>query len=179
MHIGFVQLSQIRRSIHKSKVRRVPIFMLIFMILIGFMALVSGYLVSLENRLQRDNKFHPFSLHSNLNISPKARKVLAWLGIMIWIAAAALYVFGPPLDLSNGDALKVAGVVVGLLAFMLYGYGREIEFEKTGKSSASFAFADVMEQSDWLSVLLKASLALGKLMIFFIVLYCLKHAMNA
>ena len=153
--------------------------MAFFLTFIGFLALISGYLVSLEDRLQHDNKFHPFSLRSNLNISPKARKVLAWLGVMIWLAAAALYVFGPPLDLSNGDALKVVSVVVGLFAFMLYGYGREIEFDKTGASSTPFAFANVMEQSDWLSVLLKASLALGKLMIFFTVLYCLKHAMNA
>ena len=152
--------------------------MAFFLTFIGFLALISGYLVSLEDRLQRDNKFHPFSLRSNLNISPKARKVLAWLGVMIWLAAA-LYVFGPPLDLSNGDALKVVGVVVGVFAFMLYGYGRESEFEKTGKSSASFAFANVLEQGDRLRVVLKASLALGKLMIFFTVLYCLKHAMNA
>lgn len=153
--------------------------MAFFLTFIGFLALISGYLVSLEDRLQRDNKFHPFSLRSNLNISPKARKVLAWLGVMIWLTAAALYVFGPPLDLSNGDALKVVSVVVGLFAFMLYGYGREIEFEKTGASSASSAFANVMEQGDWLRVLLKASLALGKLIIFFIVLYCLKHALNS
>lgn len=98
---------------------------------------------------------------------------------MVWLAAAALYVFGPPLDLSNGDALKVVGVVVGVFAFMLYDYGREIESEKTGASSDSFAFAHMMEQGDGLSIVLKASLALGKLMIFFTVLYCLKHAMNA
>lgn len=118
--------------------------MLAFLILLGFMAFVSGYLVSFEDRLQRDNKLHPFSLRSNLNISPKARKVLVWLGVMIWLAAAALYVFGPPLDLSNGDALNVVSVVVGLFAFMLYSYSRETEFEKIGASSASFAFANVM-----------------------------------
>ncbi|MEE4716481.1 hypothetical protein V2K69_10625 [Pseudomonas alliivorans] len=50
---------------------------------IGLMALISGYILSLEDRLQREKKFHLFSLRSNLNASPKAWKLSACLGVMI------------------------------------------------------------------------------------------------
>lgn len=46
---------------------------------------------------------------------------------------------------------------------------------RKGRVLCFLCFANVMEQRDWLGVVLKASLALGKLMISFIVLYCLKH----
>jgi len=106
--------------------------MVSFLVLIGFMAFVSGYVVSLEDRLQRDGKFFPFSVLTNLKASRKARKVLTWLGMLILATAVVCYLFGPQQSVSIKDNYQQLFIMAIVFLFMLMGHAREQEFKKMG-----------------------------------------------
>ena len=140
--------------------------MVSFLVLIGFMAFVSGYVVSLEDRLQRDGKFFPFSVLTNLKASRKARKVLTWLGMLIWAIAVVCYIFGPQQSFSIKDNYQQLFVVVIVFVFMFMGHARELEFKKNGKSAASYNFLDVIEGREWLFITFKAISDVAKIFFF-------------
>lgn len=140
-------------------------FMLMFM---GFLAFVSGYLVSIEDRFQRDGLFCPFSLVANLKVSPGARKALTWFGVALWGLALVCYVLLPlKASVSTGDILK--GLSAGLLVygFMFLGYAREIEFGKTGQSANAIPSLEAMSRYEKRVIATKAGMALGKILVFF------------
>jgi hypothetical protein len=143
-------------------------FMLMFM---GFLAFLSGYFVSLEDRFQRDGLFCPFSLAENLKASPGARKVLTWFGIALWGLAVVCYIF-LPLDVSVLPRDTLKGLSAGLLVygFMFLGYAREIEFGKTGQSVNAIPSLDAMSRYEKRVIATRASMALGKILFFFMAL---------
>jgi hypothetical protein len=151
------------------------VFVLVF---IGFLSFVSGYTVSVEDRLQRDGKFCPFSVRTNLKASPRARKTLTWLGMLIWVAAAACYLFGPPLDL-DPDTEAASLPAIGLIfAFMYMGRAREHELQKTGASTDSFAYNDAVEPHEWWPITFKALIDVAKILLFLTLLCLIKRLIN-
>ncbi|UZJ58061.1 hypothetical protein OKW98_15720 [Pseudomonas sp. KU26590] len=137
--------------------------MMVMFIFLGFLAFLSGYVVSLEARFQRDGLFCPFSLAENLKASPRARKTLTWFGVCLWAVAAVYYVFGTvDYSLSVHDLLKCLGVAVILYVFMSIGYAREMEWKKTGESADSIPPFGVMTRHEKQMVSIKAGLAIAK-----------------
>lgn len=113
--------------------------MMVMLIFLGFLAFLSGYVVSLEDRFQRDGLFCPFSLAENLKPSPRARKTLTWFGVCLWGVAAVCYVFGTADEsVSVHDLLKCLGVTVILYVFMSIGYTREMEWKRPAKAQIQF-----------------------------------------
>lgn len=134
------------------------------LIFLGFLAFLSGYVVSLEDRFQRDGLFCPFSLAENLKASPRARKVLTWFGVCLWGVAAVCYVFNTIDDsVSVHDLFKCVGVAVILYVFMSIGYAREMEWKKTGQSADLVPPLGAMTRHEKQAVSIKAGLAIAKL----------------
>ncbi|MCI8209743.1 hypothetical protein AUC61_09360 [Pseudomonas sp. S25] len=150
-------------------------FVLIF---IGFLAFASGYIVSLEERLQRDGKFCPFSVRTNLQASVRARKTLTWLGMLIWAIAGACYLWGPPLEASPDDQLGGLGVIGLIFAFMYWGRAREHEFRKTGASTDSYAYQEAIEPHEWWPIAFRALVDVAKILLFLILMYGIKRLIN-
>ena len=152
--------------------------MVSFFVFIGFLVFLSGYVVSLEDRFQRDGKFCPFSVPTNLRASLKARKFLTWLGLLIWLVTMAAYLFGPPEEVSTEDGLMHLAVVVIVFLFMLRGHARELEFKKSGKSADTYDYQNVIDSSEWPFVVYKAVMDVAKILLFLIALYFLKVIKN-
>lgn len=137
--------------------------MTVMFALLGFLAFLSGYLVSLEDRFQRDGLFRPFSLADNLKASPRARKTLTWFGVFLWGSGAVFYVFGPegePPSVHDGLSCLVGAVIV--YGFMSNGYAREIEWKKTGRSANSTPPFNSMSRHELHTIAIKSGWALGK-----------------
>lgn len=149
--------------------------MMVMLIFLGFLAFLSGYVVSLEDRFQRDGLFCPFSLDENLKASPRARKTLTWFGVCLWGVAAVCYVFGTADEsVSVHDLLKCLGVTVILYVFMSIGYTREMEWKKTGQSANSIPPFGAMTRHEKKMVSIKAGLAITKLVGVLVTLTALK-----
>ncbi|MBX8536031.1 hypothetical protein K5D33_15135 [Pseudomonas cichorii] len=144
----------------------------------GFLAFLSGYIVSLEDRFQRDGKFCPFSIRTNLQASPKARKGLTWFGLSLWVVAAIAYLLVQQEPISSRDSWKTLGIVFLFWCFMVMGHCRELEFKKTGASPASYHFMNHVSAHEWPAILLKATLDIGKILGFFALMYALKLVIN-
>jgi hypothetical protein len=153
--------------------------MVSFLVFIGFLAFISGYIVSLEERLQRDGKFCPFSVPANLRASLKARKFLTWLGMLIWLVTIAVYLFGPPEEVSAEDGLMHLAPVVIVFVFMLRGYARELELKKRGKSFDTYDYQHVIDSREWPLIVYKAVMDVAKILLFVIALYFLKVIKNS
>lgn len=139
--------------------------MMVMLIFLGLLALLSGYVVSLEDRFQRDGLFCPFSLAENLKASPRARKTPTWFGVCLWGLAAVWYVFRTEdAPVSVCDVLKCFGVAVILYGFMTIGYAREVEWKKTGHSADSIPPIVAMTRHEKRMVSMKAGLAMAKLL---------------
>ncbi|MBD8203752.1 hypothetical protein [Pseudomonas viridiflava] len=87
-------------------------------------------------------------------------------------------VFFPPLDFSNDGALEISSILSACLRSCSTAIVEKSRSRKPGVLRF-LHFYKVMEQGDGLGVVLKASLVLGKPMIFFVVLYFLTHVLNA
>jgi hypothetical protein len=148
------------------------VFLIAFL---GFLAFLSGYTVSLEDRFQRDGLFCPFSLIENLKASPEARKFFTWFGIALWGLAAVCYFFVPPeAPLSERDTLKCLSAVFMLYSFMFIGYAREIEFRKTGQSANTIPSLKTMSRREMQVVSIRAGVAVGKILFLLMSLGALK-----
>ena len=152
--------------------------MVSFFVFIGFLAFISGYTVSVEDRLQRDGKFCPFSVATNLKASLTARKFLTWLGMLIWLVTIAVYVSGPAQDVSTEDYLILVAAVAVVFLFMLRGHARELEFRKSGKSADAYDYQHVISSSEWPFIVYKAVMDVAKILLFVIALYFLKLIKN-
>ncbi|WP_455925870.1 hypothetical protein [Pseudomonas putida] len=150
-------------------------FMLAFM---GFLAALSGYVVSLEDRFQRDGLFCPFSLRENLKASPGARKVLTWFGIVLCGLAMVCYVLLPAEAAVSTDALKCLGAGLLLYGFMFHGYAREIEFSKTGQSPNAIPPLNMMSRHENQQIGIRAGVAVGKVLVFLVSLIALKWVVS-
>lgn len=152
--------------------------MAVVLVFIGFLAFSSGYIVSIEDRLQRDGKFCPFSVRANLKASARARKTLTWLGMLIWVIAGACYLWGPPLEASLDDQISGLGVIGLIFAFMSWGRGREHEFKKTGASTDSYAYQDAIEPHEWWPITFWALVDVAKILLFLFLMYAIKRLIN-
>jgi hypothetical protein len=149
--------------------------MMVMLIFLGFLALLSGYVVSLEDRFQRDGLFCPFSLAENLKASPRARKTLTWFGVWLWGLAAVWYVFRTEdAPVSVCDVLKCFGVAVILYGFMTIGYAREVEWKKSGRSADSIPSFEALTRHEKKIVSTKSGLAIAKLIAVLMSLSALK-----
>jgi len=145
--------------------------MIFFLIFMGFLALFSGYAVSLEDRFKRDGLFRPFSLTTNLRASPRARKVLTWLGVLIWAFTAVFYLFTQSEPVSTRDGLRLCAVVLIIYTFMLLGYTKEHEFNDSGKSSSSFSYLQSLTRQQQMVIAVRAGWATSKILIAFASLF--------
>jgi hypothetical protein len=149
--------------------------MMIMLIFLGFLAFLSGYVVSLEDRFQRDGLFCPFSLAKNLKASPRAQKTLTWFGVCLWGVAAGWYVFSTEDDpVSVHDVLKCLGVAVILYGFMSIGYAREVEWKKTGASADTIPHFGGLTRHEKKTVSAKSGLAIAKIIAVLMSLNALK-----
>ena len=148
---------------------------MILVLIIGMLAFCSGYLVSVEDRLQRDHTFHPFDVFNNLRASPRCRKKTAYVGMFIFVLAGVVYFLEPEVNYSSRDKIKALGEVMLLWSFMFYGYCRELEFTKSGSSPASLQCMDCIEGTEWFSLAFKALLATFKILAVFAFLYAIKR----
>ncbi|WP_264381476.1 hypothetical protein [Pseudomonas sp. MM227] len=148
---------------------------MILVLIIGMLAFCSGYLVSLEDRLQRDRTFHPFDVLNNFRASPRCRKKMAYVGMLIFVLAGVVYLLEPEVIYSSRDKIKALGAVMLLWSFMFYGYCRELEFNKSGSSPASLQCMDCVEGTEWYSLALKGFLATSKVLAVFAFMYAIKR----
>lgn len=148
--------------------------MIFFLVFMGFLALLSGYIVSLEDRFKRDGLFCPFSLTTNLRASLRARKVMTWLGVLIWAFTAVFYLFTPNEPVSTQDALRLCAVGMIIYTFMLLGYTREREFKDSGISSNSFSYLQSLTRQQQIIIAVRAGWAISKILIALISLFLLK-----
>lgn len=148
--------------------------MIFFLVFMGFLALLSGYVVSLEDRFQRDGLFCPFSLATNLKASPEARKVLTWLGVLIWAFTAVFYLFTQSEPVSMQDGMRLCAVIMIIYTFMLLGYTREREFKDSGKPSNSFSYLQSLTRQQQTVIAVRAGWATSKILIALASLFLLK-----
>ncbi len=148
---------------------------MILILIVGMLAFSSGYLVSLEDRLQRDQRFYPFDVFNNFKASPKARKKWAYVGLFIFVLAGVSYLLEPEVFYSSGDQIKGVGALMLLWSFMFYGYCRELEFKKRGQSAATLECLDCVENREWYSLAFKAGLATCKVLSIFALMYLIKR----
>jgi hypothetical protein len=101
--------------------------------------------------------------------------VLTWFGIALWGLAVVCYIF-LPLEISvlPRDFLKGLGAGLLVYGFMFLGYAREIEFGKTGQSVNAIPSFDAMSRYEKGVIATKASMALGKILFFFMALGALR-----
>ncbi len=148
---------------------------MILILIVGMLAFSSGYLVSLEDRLQRDKRFYPFDVFNNFKTSPKARKKWAYVGMFIFVLAGVSYLLEPEVVYSSGDQVKGWGALMLLWSFMFYGYCRELEFKKRGASPPTLQCLDCVEGGEWYSLAFKGGLATCKILAVFAFMYLIKR----
>ncbi|MBI6854473.1 hypothetical protein K5D34_06365 [Pseudomonas cichorii] len=138
------------------------------MFLLGFIALMPGYVVSVEERLLAEKRFHPFSVFTNLRRSVKARKFLSFFGLSLLGGVCLLYLFYDyPMAgffktmQTFQDWVKFFGAVFIVWLFFFYGYAREEELVRNSVDSIkNYSWMKGLKGRALLKVFVKACAAL-------------------
>ncbi|MBX8517914.1 hypothetical protein K5D69_24850 [Pseudomonas cichorii] len=146
------------------------------MLLLGFIALMPGYVVSVEERLLAEKRFHPFSVFTNLRRSVKARKFLSFFGLFLLGGVCLLYlVYDYPMAgffksmQTFEDWIKFGGAVFIVWLFFFYGYAREEELGRNSSDAVTnYSWASGLKGQALFSVVAKACFALVLLFVGFV-----------
>ncbi|EGH23374.1 hypothetical protein PSYMO_18688 [Pseudomonas amygdali pv. mori str. 301020] len=126
-------------------------------LLLGFIAVLPGYIVSLEERLLSEKKFYPLSVVVNIRRSLRCRKFLSFFGLALLFFGWLSYPVGPSDELSIRDRMKLLGMALVLWSFFVYGFAREKELERGGVIDDHYSCMRGVPAKDWLSIVLKAT----------------------
>ncbi|WP_024681715.1 hypothetical protein [Pseudomonas syringae] len=140
--------------------------MIWMMLFLGFFAVLPGYMVSVEERLLMDKRFHPLSVVANLNRSVKARKFLSYFGLFLLVCGCFCYLlFGQPITEllkgvhAVGDLVRLAGAVMIVWSFFFYGYAREEELGRLSENATHYSWAKDLKGQALFGVVSKACVA--------------------